>query len=130
MSDASQKANETVGIYRYLFTLKLPYLLLDISIAFILMRLFTNPADRKKAFTFWLFNPFSIALIYMYSNVDIIPVFLTIISLLLTFRKKLILAALFLGIAAGFKAYPLLLLPFLLFNTKNIQQHFYQHLLV
>lgn len=122
LSDASQQANDRIGVYRYLFILKLPYLLIDLAIAFILMRFFANPNDKKKAFIFWLFNPFSIALIYMYSNVDIIPVFFTTLSLLLTFRKKLVLAALFLGIAASFKAYPLLFLPFILLYVKNIKQ--------
>lgn len=122
LSDASQQANDRIGVYRYLFLLKLPYLLLDLAIAFLLLQLFKNSTDKKKVFTLWLFNPFSLILIYIFSNVDIIPVFLTLVSLLFTYKKKLILASLFLGIAACFKAYPLLFLPFLTIYAKNIRQ--------
>lgn len=125
LHDASQQANERIGVYRYLFLLKVPYLLLDLAIALLLLRFFSQFDQKKKVFTFWLFNPFSIILIYFFSNVDIVPLALSLISLLLTYRKKLILASLCLGIAAGFKAYPLIFLPFLLFYAKDSKQALY-----
>lgn len=125
LNDASQNANERIGVYRYLFLLKFPYLLIDLSIAFFLLRFFSQSDQKKKIFIFWLFNPFSIVLIYIFSNIDIIPVFLTLVSLLFTYRKKMILASLFLGIAAGFKAYPLIFLPFLLFYARDLKQALY-----
>lgn len=122
LSDAnSQSANDRVGVYRYLFLLKLPYLAFDIAIAFLLMRIFTGDL-KKKVFTLWLFNPFTIILIYVFSNVDVIPVALTVASVLLATQKKLVLSAALLGLAAGFKAYPLLFLPFLLLFTTSFRQ--------
>lgn len=122
LSDASVKSVETVGIYRYLFLLKLPYLFLDILIGFLLTLFFTNRQQKRKAFIFWLFNPFSIILIYIYSNVDIIPVVLLVLSLYLANRKKFITSSFVLGIAAGFKAFPLLLLPFLIMFGRTLRE--------
>lgn len=122
VSDASFQSRETVGVYRYLFLLKLPYLFFDIAIAFLLTFFVKELNDKKKLFTLWLFNPLSIILIYVYSNVDIFPVALSVLSLLLAFRNKFVLSALILGIAAGFKAYPLVFLPFLLLYEKDIKK--------
>lgn len=122
LSNASSGVTDSIGIFRYLFLLKIPYLFLDIVIAFLIIKFTDEKVDKRKLFTLWLFNPFSIILIYVFSNIDIIPVTLTILSLLLAYKRKLILAALLLGIAAGFKAYPLLFLPFLLIYGKGIKQ--------
>ncbi len=107
------------NIFKYLLVLKLPYLILDISIAFLLLKYFDDRKMGKKAFTIWLFNPFTIFIIYAFGNVDIFPVFITLISLLLIKKEKLLWAAAALGIAAGFKLYPLLFVPFLVLAGKN-----------
>ncbi|RJQ24509.1 DUF2029 domain-containing protein [Candidatus Parcubacteria bacterium] len=122
LSDASQTANERVGVFRYLFLLKLPYLFFDLIIAFLLMSFFSNNSQKRKVFSYWLFNPFSLVLVYVFSNIDIIPVTLTVLSLLLALRKKITLAALLLGIAAGFKGYPLLFIPFLLLYSRSLKE--------
>ena len=122
VNDASGKAMEIVGSFRYLFLLKMPYLIADIVIALLLLKFFSIEEQKKKVFTLWLFNPLTIVLIYIFSNIDIIVVLLTLLSVLLAKNRNMILAALILGIAAGFKAYPLLFLPFLLLYSKNIKQ--------
>lgn len=122
LQDASGQANEQVGVYRYLLLLKLPYLLLDILIALMLTLFFASLVDKKRVFALWLFNPLTIILIYGFSNVDIIPVTLTVASLLLTKNDRLIWAGLLLGLAASFKAYPLLFLPFLLIYASTLKQ--------
>lgn len=123
--DASQQMSGRVGTYRYLFLLKLPYLILDILAAFLLTQFFTNTKLKKRVFTLWLFNPFTIVLIYIFSNIDIIPVVLMLISLLFARKKKLIASAALIGVAAGFKAYPLLVLPLLLLSARNIKEGFF-----
>lgn len=109
------QANSTtdIGVFRYLFILKLPYLVLDILIAFLLTALVSDPVVKRKIFSFWLLNPFSIALIYVYGNVDIFPVFLMVLSLFYAQRSNFIASSLTLGLGAGFKAFPILLVPFL-----------------
>ena len=109
-------------IFKYLILLKLPYLILDIAIAFLLMRFFENKEEKKKAFIFWLFNPFTIVLIYVFSNIDIFPVILTILAFLMLKKQKLFSASLLLGLASGFKLYPLLFIPFLFLAGRNLKE--------
>lgn len=119
LADASGRAVEAPQTFRYLFFLKLPYLVLDILAAFVLMQLFDSKKDKRRIFTLWLFNPFSLILIYFFSNVDIIPVTLVLLSLLAMKRKKPTFASLALALAVGFKAYPILFLPLLLAKTER-----------
>ncbi len=127
INDAStQVVSETIGIHKYLFILKFLYLIFDVATAFLLTSFFKDIKQKKIAFTLWLFNPFTIILIYFYSNFDVIPVFLTLLSLYFARneqgRDKIILSGILLGVAAGFKAYPIVFLPFLLLFSKNFKQ--------
>lgn len=122
LTDASSLAATLVGVYRSLFLLKLPYLILDIAIALLLAQFFVNFSDKKKAIIYWLFNPFWLILIYVFSNVDIIPVYVSLLSILFLAKEKFLYSGILLGISAGFKAYPLIFLPFLMLYAKNIKQ--------
>lgn len=122
LNDASQESAERVGVFRYLFILKIPYLILDLAIAFLIIRFFKDRESQRKAFILWLFNPISISIIYIFSNVDIISVFLSLISILLLRNQKIFLSALILGLSAGFKPFTLLFLPILLFYCKDLKQ--------
>lgn len=122
LTDAGQSANERVGAYRYLLILKLPYLMFDIFTAFLLMGFFTLTEQKRRVFTLWLFNPLSIILIYVFSNIDIIPVFLTVVSLYYFEKNKLFAAAVMLGLGASFKAFPLLLVPFLILKAPTVKE--------
>lgn len=119
LSDASSQSVERIGVFRYLFILKFPYLLLDLLVPFLIIYFLKDIKQKKEIFVLWLFNPISIAIIYIFSNIDIIPVVLSLMSLLLFKNKKILLSGLILGIAAGFKAYPLLFLPFFLLYTNK-----------
>lgn len=110
------------NIFKYLVALKLPYLVLDIAFAYLLMRFFKDPQLKKKVWTIWLFNPFTIILIYVFGNIDIIPTLLTLLALLMVKKEKLKYAAVILGVAAGFKLYPLLLVPFLILEGKDMKE--------
>lgn len=111
------------NIFRYLIVLKLPYLIIDIGIAYLLLRYFTNdPEKGKKAFIIWLFNPFTIILFYVFSNIDIIPVALGLVSLLMVKKDRLALASFILAVASGFKLYPLLFIPFLVLYAKTVKE--------
>ena len=123
-SAGSSSVVEDPSIFKYLVVLKLPYLILDIVIAFLLMRFFENKEDKKKAFVYWLFNPFTIVMIYVFSNVDIFPVILTILAFLMIKRQKLFSASLLLGVASGFKLYPLLFVPFLFLAGRSLKEKF------
>lgn len=123
LSDAgSNTMVNNPSIFKYLVLLKLPLLLMDISIAFIILKFFKDKKDGEKAFTLWLFNPFTIILIYAFSNVDLYAVLLTLIAFLYIKRDKLIKASIFVGLAASFKLYPILFVPFLLMKAKTTKE--------
>jgi len=111
INDWGETANNHPNIIFYLFTLKLPYLALDIGLAFLLLKISKN----KKIFYFWLFNPISIYLIYILGNFDILPVFLTVLSFYFLKKNKLPLSYLSIGFAIALKLYPIIFLPFIFF---------------
>lgn len=117
-------------IFRYLVVLKLPYIAIDVAIAYLLKKFFDSGVDAsdkekaKKAFIFWLFNPFTIALFYIFSNVDIFPIFLTVLSFLAIKKNKLLSASILLGVAAGFKLYPILFIPFVFLKGQDWKEKF------
>ena len=123
LSDAG--ANSVVNnpnIILYLIFLKLPLLIADLAIAFILLKLFKDKKEGERAFTLWLFNPFTIVLIYAFSNIDLFAVLLTLIAFLYIKREKLLTAAVFIGLAVSFKLYALLFVPFLILKAKNTKE--------
>lgn len=118
-------ANSSVdnsGIFKYLVLLKLPLIFADLAIAFLLLSFFKNKNKATKAFELWLLNPFTIILIYAFSNIDLYTVLLTLISLLLFKKRKLLASAIVLGLAISFKLYPLLFVLFLFLSVKNIKE--------
>jgi hypothetical protein len=118
-------ANSVVSnpnIFKYLIFLKLPLLFMDIFIAFLLFKFFKKKINGEKAFTLWLFNPFTIILIYVFSNIDLYPILLTVIAFLNIKRKNILLGSLFLGLASCFKLYPLLFLPFMFLKGRTLKE--------
>lgn len=122
LSDATQTWPVDQYAYRYLFVLKLPYLVLDLLLGLFMASLVTSKKRKEAVLLFWFFNPFSLLLIYVYSNIDIIPVFLTVASLFTAKKKRFTLSAVLLGLGAAFKAYPLALLPFLVLKADGFKQ--------
>ena len=110
---------ENPYIFKYLLVLKLPYLTLDLAIGFMLYRYFDNKKKGEKALIIWLFNPFTIVLFYIFGNVDIFPVALTVFSLWSLRRKRMLSASVALGLAAGFKLYPILLVPYVVMTAGS-----------
>ena len=110
------------NIFKYLVVLKLPYLVVDILIAYLLLNYFDDKKKGEKAATIWLFNPFTIILIYAFSNIDLYAVLLTLVAFLFIKKKKLLQAAVFLGLASCFKLYPLLFTPFLMLKGRDLKE--------
>ncbi|MBP9758710.1 hypothetical protein KBD45_03370 [Candidatus Dojkabacteria bacterium] len=96
-----------------LLLLKLPYFIFDIAIAYLLMSLFKDKKEKLWIFALWIFNPVNLYATYMIGQFDIIPTFLTVLAIYLTTKTKyqnLLISAVLLGIGAGFKIFPLLLI--------------------
>lgn len=90
-----------------LFLLKFPYLLADIAGLVIIYRLI-DPKYRYLGSLLWLFNPLTIYSSYILGQFDI---FIALFILLAVFKPGL--SPFFIGLAAGFKPFPLFFLPFL-----------------
>jgi len=96
-----------------LLLLKLPYFIFDIAIAYLLMSLFKDKKEKLWIFALWIFNPVNLYATYMIGQFDIIPTFLAVLAIYLTNKTKyqnLLVSAVLLGIGAGFKIFPLLLI--------------------
>lgn len=106
----------------HLLFLKIPYLIPDLLIGFILLKIFKAPRSYL-AFALWMFNPINIFATYMMGQFDVIPTFFTILSIYLIYKNKLGYAALALGGGIAFKLYPVfLVIPLLMLSKNNIER--------
>jgi hypothetical protein len=102
-------------IFRYLFAMKLPAVLLLFASGHILSELFSGENDKRAALALWFFNPISIYAVAFMGQIDILAVFFTLAVLYYATKRKY-LSAVILGSAAAIKTYPLLLIHFLAIN--------------
>lgn len=120
INDWGETRNNHVNIIYYMLILKIPYLILDIWLGILLLKIFKN----SKLFYIWLFNPISIYLIYILGNFDILPSFLTVLSFYFLRKNKLIYSYLSIGVAIALKMYPVIFVPFIFFyNPKDFLKH-------
>ena len=102
----------TPFIFRYLFLLKLPLVLVHLYTGYLISRFFKDQRDQALSLSLWYFNPISIYTVAIIGQFDIFPVFFTVASLALFHKKKFFWSVVCLGLGASLKTYPLLLLPF------------------
>lgn len=99
-------------LFRTLFLFKIPYLISDVIIAFIIYKILK---ENKKAlcisFLAWAVNPFALHSVYALGQFDIIVAMFIALSLLAVKAKRLYWAVTCLSLGAGVKIIPLLLLP-------------------
>jgi len=103
-------AGENDYIYRQIFMFKLPYLVIDIALAWILLKLGQAPI-RKKLALLWAFNPIILYATYLFGQFDILPTFFIILALYLGSKGHKYEALLSLGVAIAFKNSPIVLIP-------------------
>lgn len=97
-----------------LLLLKIPYLIPDLLIGFILFKMFKS-TQANLVFALWMFNPVNLFATYMMGQFDIIPTFFTVLSLYLISKNNLQYAALALGGGIAFKIFPVfLIIPLIL----------------
>ncbi|MBI2596856.1 DUF2029 domain-containing protein [Candidatus Daviesbacteria bacterium] len=120
------------GLFNFLFgwllntnlLVKLPYLMFDLPIGFLLMKLFNNEKQAKLAFVLWMFNPISLYATYMMGQFDIIPTFFVILSVYFALKDKLNWSAVSLGFGIAFKIFPVFLIIPLIIVAKNYRERF------
>ncbi|MDO8610595.1 MAG: glycosyltransferase family 87 protein, partial [bacterium] len=104
------------NLFLELLLFKLPYLVYDIFIALLIMKVFQSSRERFLGLSLWMFNPINLYATYMMGQFDIIPTFFVVLSLFLIYSRKidddkrLLLASLMLGIGAAVKIFPLFFL--------------------
>jgi hypothetical protein len=109
-------------IFRILFLFKLPYLLFDFGAAFLLLRFFSRKETGLKIFKFWLINPVSLYLVYIYSRFETIGLFFVLLSLYYLKVKQILKATIWLVLSILTRFYTFLFLPFYLFLAKTACQ--------
>lgn len=102
-----------------LWLYKLPYLVFDMLLAFLLYKL-VDPRKALLAFGLWMFNPVNLYATYMIGQFDIIPTFFSVLTIYLALREKLSWAAIALGTGIAFKLYPVFLIIPLILLGKGI----------
>ena len=117
-------ASPDIYLYRVLFLLKFPYLLFDFASAFLLLHIFShNKKGGLTAFIFWMVNPVTIFVVYIFGRYESLAIFFILLSLFYAKKNKLSLALLMLGVSITIRIYPvILLLPFALILGKNVRQ--------
>src|SRR3989338_390778 len=111
-------------VYLPLLIFKLPMILADIAIIFLLPNLFVKPSLKRLSQVLWALNPIAIFVSSMMGQVDIILVVFLVISLIFIKRHHLNFAAIFIGLSILIKPAGLILLPLLFIKefsrTKKI----------
>ncbi len=106
-------AVDVSGIHTFLFLTKLPLILLHILTGLLVSKA-VRPKNKILLLALWFFNPISIYVTVLMGQIDILPVLLTVASLVVS----PVWAVILLGLGGSFKAYPLLLLPLWLKKPK------------
>ncbi len=101
-----------------MFLLKLPLLIIETG-GFIWLFKKINKEKRVMFTALWAFNIVILFSAYMMGQFDLVIGILIAISAVLSIQKPTLLSAILLGIAAGFKPFPLFLLPFLGTNLSQ-----------
>lgn len=112
---------DTPLIFRYLFSLKIIYLIFELLTGWLIYKLLSNSKKQKMALALWFFNPINLYAISAIGQFDIIPTFFTVLSFFLWNKKKILFSGLSLGLAVAFKTYPLLFLPFFFLSKEKLK---------
>ena len=117
LTDAS-KLFGNPAFYLHLITIKLPLILFDISLG-LLLTYFIGATQKKKILLFWMINPISLWATAAVGQVDILPTFFLVLSVLLLSKQKKGWAAFTLGVGGALKSFPFLLAPFLILTAQT-----------
>ena len=98
--------------YIQLFLIRIPLLVADIGIFFILRSWLRNKSYIKLIWLYW-FSPVLLYISYVHGQLDVIPIALLFLSLHFLFNKKLVQSGVFFGLALATKTMVILALPFI-----------------
>ena len=104
------------------FLFRLPLLLADIGILFILNSWLRGNALSKLLWLYWL-SPVLIYISYIHGQLDVIPIFFLFLSLDNLFKKKILLSGLIFGLALSTKTMVALSFPFIALYLISMERN-------
>ncbi|MBL7196562.1 MAG: uridine kinase [Candidatus Omnitrophica bacterium] len=108
---------------------KLPVLFSDILIAYVFIKMF--PKKIKEVLIFYFVSPIIFYASYMYSQLDLVPTAILIVSVYFLTSSRPFLSSLFLGLALSSKSHLILVLPlFLIFVFRNYKKKYILYFLI
>ncbi|MCT7433176.1 hypothetical protein N5T66_07740 [Aliarcobacter cryaerophilus] len=113
---------------------KIPLILSDIAILFVLLKLFPN--RQKATYIYYFLNPIIIYAIYIHSQLDIIPTAILVWSIYFLVLKRYIYSSVCLGLSLATKFHIIVALPLIVFylykttNLRNIGKYTFISLLI
>ncbi len=100
------------GVNILVFLVKIPYLVADLCIAWMLVRLAPDRVIGRRACAIWMLNPVGIYVSYVIGQFDVVAAALFVVSLLALKEERPLLAALGLGASAAFRTAFIMVAPF------------------
>jgi hypothetical protein len=108
------------GINIFIFVSKIPYLVVDLLMAYLLPLFASDPERATLLSKLWLLNPVSIYISYVVGQYDIIPTFIFMLALWYFKKSMIIPSILLLGLGGAIKFFPLLfVIPLALIYLKT-----------
>lgn len=104
------------NIYWPLLVYKLPMILADLAIVFLLPKLFEDRRKKRLAQILWLFNPLAIYVSSMMGQVDIIIALFLLLSLINLKNKRNFKSVIWVALSALIKPIGLILIPIIAIN--------------
>lgn len=102
---------DSAYLMRNLFVLKVPYLICDMGIGILLLKLCSDERTRQWAFAAWMLNPVTIYSAFMAGRFEIFPAFFMVASVLAMQRLRATASSLWIGIAAAYNNIPGICVP-------------------
>lgn len=111
------------NVFRYLFLLKLPFLITEFACAFLFLKWAKTKKDKLFSFKLWMINPVMIFALYLFGKNEILSILFIILSFWYFWRGRECLSSFFLGLAITIRVYPVLFTPFfLLACSKELRE--------
>jgi len=125
-----QKVLANPYLFRLIFLLKLPFLIIELITLNWFLKFFINQKQKLTALITWLYNPFIIYTLYIHGRFEALPILFIVGFFWFLKNKKLSLASLFLGISLSLRMYPVIFIPFVLLIYPKKLTHFLKQLLI
>ncbi len=117
-------------IFRYLFAIKLPYILLELTTAFFFSKIFALRL-QSKALLFWMLNPIALFTLTAWTNVDVLPILCMVLGIYFYLRRgSIVWSAVSFGFGVAFKLFPIFAVPFFLLTLRSWRQRVFAAALI